>query len=216
MGVALAGCGGPEVPQNPTWMDVEPILKGECLHCHGSSAKTMGSGYRFDFYEMTSEVCGAAADALGADTPMAKSLAGLIATAIVSPDGIERPRMPPLPAEYLHDWEWQTILRWVDRPQRGIPRTGNNPPRILVDGIPAKADKTLDVTVVVEDPDGDPVVGVLKIGSETYKMDRSGSFSTRTTTAAWEPGDHGISASLCDGSASVSFALGTVAVAHSK
>lgn len=213
--VGFSACGEDrQAPDNPTWRDVEPILRGECSHCHGGSAATTGAGFRFDFYDMTKETCGDAADALGAGTPMAKALAPQIAKAITSDYPSVRPTMPPLPAEYLKQWEWQTILRWTDNPQRGVRAEDNTPPDVVVNQLAARADKFLDVGVTLEDRDGDPVVGVLKIGDQTFKMDRSGSFSTRADTSTWDPGDRQVSVVLCDGLSNVSYTLGSVNITH--
>src|SRR5262245_34066877 len=48
-----AGCADPpDVPAQPTWTEVAPILRGQCSSCHGSTADVSGAGYRFDFYDM--------------------------------------------------------------------------------------------------------------------------------------------------------------------
>jgi len=210
-----AGCGEErQSPEEPTWRDVEPILRGQCSHCHGATASTTGAGFRFDFYEMTKETCGEAASALGVDAPMARSLAPQIARAITSDYPSVRPSMPPLPAEYLDEWEWQTILRWAASPTRGVRSAANTPPNIVVNVLSPRADKFMDVAVSLEDRDGDPVVGVLLIGDQQFRMDRGGSFNTRADTSAWEPGDRKVGVVLCDGLSSVSYMLGTVNVTH--
>ena len=39
----LAGLGcAPKAVDHPTWADVQPILAGECSHCHGSTADLTG------------------------------------------------------------------------------------------------------------------------------------------------------------------------------
>src|SRR6185295_7989491 len=57
----LGGCGGPDVPEHPTWVDVEPIVRAQCTSCHGASAAITGGGTRFDFYDMSTSLCGDAA-----------------------------------------------------------------------------------------------------------------------------------------------------------
>ncbi len=217
----MIGCGSPEAPEHPTWADVQPILAGECTHCHGANAGNAGSGYRFDFFDMTTEICGDAANGMGVNVTLGKALASQISTAISTTDGSMRPDMPPLPAPFLADWEWQTILRWTADPQRGAPRGSNTPPTIRLDdvqwdalGVPV--DKTLDLSAVVDDADGDPVVGVLNIGGHSLKMDRSGSFTTRLDTSSWPAGPIAVSAVLCDGWSNVSYALGSITIAHLK
>ena len=214
----LSACARPTAPANPTWADVQPIISGECGSCHGASAVTTGAGYRFDFLDMTRDVCGAAVDAIGEGTPMAQALASQIWMDISSPPnqpGV-RPLMPPPPAPYLADWEWQTIERWVDQgaPRGDIP-PGNRPAAFRFYSSASTADRSLDITAVVADPDGDPVVGVLSIGGNPpFKMDRSGAFSAHVDTSAWTPGDQTVTAVLCDGWSNVSYRVGTVTISH--
>jgi hypothetical protein len=214
----LAGaCDRPEAPAHATWSDVQPILAGECTGCHGSTADNTGSGVRFDFYEMTTAACGDAAQAVGTDAPMASGLASEIWNAISTPSDRKnaRPLMPPEPAPSLADWEWQTIQRWVgDGAPKGDLRPGNRPPRFVFFRSDSTPDRSLDITALVEDPDGDPVVGLVKLGTTTLKMDRSGSFSAHLDTSSWAPGDVAVTAVLCDGWSNVAYAVATLTVQH--
>jgi hypothetical protein len=211
--LAGAGCDAKEAPQNPTWADVEPILRAECTGCHGATANATGGGFRFDFYDMAADPCGEAAKVL-ADVGMARSQASNIATAITTTDPDVRPRMPPLPAPYLSDEQWLTILRWTANPAKGDRPPANGAPRIRVDGTPVEAGATLDVRVVVDDPDGDPVIGVVKIGDRIAKMDRSGAFAATYDTSSWPAGTITMSAVICDGWSQVSADLLTISVKH--
>ena len=213
------GCGGPTAPAHPTWADVQPILAGECSSCHGASAAQTGNGYRFDFYDMTSAVCGPAVAVLGEGARMADALADQIWTDISTPANMPnvRPLMPPPPAPYLPSWEWQTIQKWVNdgAPRGGMP-PGNRPARFRFYNSASTADQTLDITGVVEDPDGDPVVGILNIGPLPFKMDHAGAFSTRIDTSQWPAGDLTVNAVLCDGWSNVSYAVGTLTIDHAS
>src|SRR5581483_3833332 len=73
-GAALPACGGPDVPEHPTWANVEPIVRAQCSSCHGASAAITGGGTRFDFYDMTADLCGDAVQAMDPDI----SLAGVL------------------------------------------------------------------------------------------------------------------------------------------
>lgn len=226
--IAFAGTLGcvPEPPEHPTWVDVQPILAGECVGCHGASADQLGpertgGGFRFDFYamkdDMDNEVCGEATAVLGKDKQLAKAHADAILTAISTPADKpnDRPAMPPPPAPYLHDWEWGTIRAWVnDGAKRGELAPGNRPPRFRLYHDSGPADATLDITAVTEDPDGDPVIGVLKFGDDRLAMNRAGAFSETLDTSSWTSGDRPITAVLCDGWASVTYAFGTLTVKH--
>lgn len=205
------------VPEQPTWADVEPIVRGSCTHCHGSNAKAAGSfagsTYRLDFYDMTDAVCGEAAEALR-DSALAMTWAMKMASAVTPPGSGWRPRMPPAPGTELADWERETIVRWARKPLRGAPRPENRMPTVDLVGVPETADRSLTVTAVVSDPDGEPVVGVLRVGDTRLLMDRSGSFAATLDTSSWSIGTHALSATLCDGWNNVTVDLGSVTVAH--
>ena len=79
--LAPFGCSAPSAPAKPTWADVQPIVAGQCTHCHGATASTSGSGYRFDFFDMSPEICGEASQVLGANALLPKALAALTAMA---------------------------------------------------------------------------------------------------------------------------------------
>jgi hypothetical protein len=218
------GC-APEPREHPTWVDVQPILAGECVHCHGAGADLTGSertggGFRFDFYDMKADVCGVeVAKVIGDGRALALARAGDILTAISTPADKpdERPRMPPPPAPYLHDWEWGTIQAWVnDGAPKGDLPPSNRPPRFRLYHDSGPADATLDVTAVIEDPDGDPVAGVLMFGDVPLPMNRGGAFSETLDTSSWASGDRPITAVLCDGWAKVMYAVGTVTVQHAE
>ena len=184
--------------ENPTWADAQPILRAECSGCHGATANQTGSGYRFDFYDMTDDPCGEAAAVL-TDAVLAHEQANNIALAITTTDPDVRPSMPPLPAPYLTDNEWMTILRWTANPIKGDKPASNRPPHITVEGTPNHADRSLDVNVVITDPEGDPVVGLVKVGEQVAKLDHAGAFSAQFDTSSWPAGAVNMSAVLCDG-----------------
>ncbi|HEX3697658.1 MAG TPA: hypothetical protein VH374_19960 [Polyangia bacterium] len=217
--LAAACEGAPVVPANPTWADVEPILRAECIHCHGGTAPVTGAVgdtyYRFDFYDMTTDVCGEAAQALTAPI-LGHGLAALIKVDITPPPTCERGRMPPAPALPLADWERETITRWASAPDppKGVPNRDDRRPEIQLSAPAAIVDKRLAFTAVIDDPDGESVVGILKIGDMTLLMDRPGSFAADIDTSAWANGTRPISAVLCDGWSNFSYHLGNVEIKH--
>jgi hypothetical protein len=208
-----AACGPADAPENPTWADVEPIMRAECSNCHGATASVTGSGYRFDFFDMTPDVCGKAAAVLDG-LSLAHDQRNNIVKAITTTDPDVRPIMPPVPAPYLTDDQWTTILRWTANPVKGDKPASNRAPEISVIGTPEVADKTLDVNIVVTDPEGDPVVGVLQIGDQEEKMDRAGAFSKSYDTSSWPEGSVTMSAVLCDGWTQVSVDLIGITIRH--
>jgi hypothetical protein len=220
--LAAAGCSGtPSVPEQPTWADVEPILRGECSQCHGSTAQQTGLGYRLDFFDMTAEVCGAAALALPPPTArptpgpvLAGAAADLIYQDIEPTAGGGPPKMPPQPGPLLLDWEREMLENWTDQPSKGPAPAGNRLPTIQANGIPSTVDKDLQFLVVLGDPDGDDVVGVIQVAGVTFAMNRTGSFAVDLDTSSWPNGVQQLTAVLCDGWANVSVPLGPVAVVH--
>lgn len=218
--IFVACDGAPTVPEEPTWADVEPILRAQCNHCHGASARKTGSAgalvYRFDFYDMTDAVCGEAAQALDGGPTMARGWAPLIRSSVSAKNG-GRSRMPPAPANPLADWERKTLVRWADQPfpSRGGPRANNRRPQIRISA-PKVANTRLAFAAVVDDADGESVVGVLKVANTVLKMDRAGSFSTTLETGGWAPGRYPITAVLCDGWGSSTYRLGAVEVLHDE
>jgi hypothetical protein len=217
--VTLAGCyqQSHSVPEHPTWADVEPILRADCLQCHGGSAPITASAgnriYRFDFFDLTADVCGEAAAAVDLPTFAAGSSA-LIANAITSIDRSVRPRMPPAPSPSLGDWEWRTLLRWTDNPSRGLAPTSNHPPVVQIRAETLFADKRWSIWAIVEDPDGEAAVGLLTVGDFQLKMDRPGAFIIDIDTSRWPAGEVPVHAVACDGWTNVDYALGTITVQH--
>jgi hypothetical protein len=212
-----AACSPAEtVAIQPTWSDVEPIVGGACASCHGPTAKTTGGSYRLDFYEMSTALCGDAALALDAGVILAgtASVPALMGSDIQVAAGARWPKMPPLPAPSLADWELQTIERWAKSPVKGPPPTGNRAPTISTSKLPEVANGTLAFTAVVADPDGDPVVGVVEVAGFAFLMNRSGTFAVTFDSSKWPAGTVRPTAVLCDGWAPKSYDLGPIQIAH--
>jgi hypothetical protein len=213
------GCApAPAAPEHPTWVDVEPIIRGQCTHCHGPTAAVTGSTdsavYRLDFYEMTEAVCGPAAQAV-TTTNLARAWAPLIKNDVTPPPACTRARMPPAPALGLEDWERLTLQRWSDQPDKGAPHRDNRRPDIHLSASSAVVDKALKFVAVIDDPDGEPAVGVLNIGDMIFKMDHPGAFSATVDTSAWPNGTRPISAVVCDGWDFITYSgLGNVEIKH--
>jgi hypothetical protein len=223
------GCGAPgSVPADPTWADVAPILRGECGNCHGWTAaqrpadaagvrpQDTGGGFRFDFFDVTADVCGDAALALDSTVTLAGSpLATLqIQTDVVPQNGARWPRMPPQPSSGLPSWELQTIERWAADPVKGPPPAGNHLPTVAVSQLPATANSQLAFTAIIDDPDGDPLLGVIELGDVAFLMNRQGAFAVGFDVSDFPAGTVHPIAVVCDGWARSTTDLGPLEIKH--
>lgn len=210
-----AGCGStPVEPRNPTWADVAPIFRGECNGCHGWTAPQTGSSERFDFFDVSA--CGEAALALGSGVILAGSPLATpqILTDVVPQGGDAWPRMPPQPSPTLPDWESSALERWAAQPVKGPPPPGNRPPAIAVEGYPATAAGKIAFTAILDDPDDDAAIGVIKVNGWGFLMNRTGSFAVNFDSSGWPAGPQDVTAVLCDGWTSTTIDLGPVQIKH--
>ncbi len=220
--LSVAGCGTHPVPEQPSWADVQPILRGECSQCHGSTALQTGLNYRLDFFDMTSDVCGDAARAIPpAGMPtfgpvLAAAAADLIYQDIEPTAKGGPPKMPPQPGAALYDWEREMLENWTAEPMlvQGSAPTGNHVPSIQVTQLPSTGKSDVSFIAVLSDPDGDDVVGVIEVapGQPVFAMNRTGSFAVDLDASAWPSGTTNLRAVLCDGWTNVSVPLGSLVV----
>ena len=104
LAVAGAGCGGANIPANPTWAhDVRPILVARCIHCHYATqpGEPPLDAANLDYPDFDSALAAGAVDILKLD--------GLIQ--------IRLGRMPKPPSTPLEDWQIETLTRWAKNPQ---------------------------------------------------------------------------------------------------
>lgn len=212
-----AGC-EPAAVEHPTWADVEPIVRGSCTHCHGATADVNGRSsdrvYRFDFFDVGPDTCGEASAALDAPA-MAVGLAPLIGAAVTPPSPDVRARMPPAPAPELSDRERDLLVRWAEAPLRGDPPRDDRRPRVTLDGGAEFAvDDRLDFAVLIDDPDGESVIGLLQLGDQVVRLDGPGAYRVGIRTAEWPAGSYRASATLCDGWDATRYELPAITVAH--
>jgi hypothetical protein len=221
------GCDPPVVPAEPTWADVAPIVRGNCVGCHGWTASdrppdaagvhppNTGGSLRLDFFNVTQAACGDAARAIAPTVLLAGSgVAPEIATDLVVQPGAQLPRMPPQPYPAMQGWEIETIERWTANPVKGPPPPSNRPPTIATSQLPSTVDGQFSFTAVLDDPDGDSVIGVIEAPGFEFQMDHPGAFGVSMDSSSWPPGVVYPVATLCDGWTSTTVDLGPILVQH--
>ena len=82
------------------------------------------------------------------------------------------------------------------RTRQGPPPRDNRPPTIAVTQYPATADWQLTFTAVVDDPDGDSVLGAVEANGLAFLMSRPGSFAVSFDSSTWPPGPQPVTAIL--------------------
>jgi len=185
---AALGCGTEQaVPEAPTWAgDVQPILRANCFHCHGATANFQMYGtMRWDVFDLTEEPyqrmgfekvfeevqdggnLRKVATFFGANDA---SLLGVL-TAYINPDAGEA-RMPPPPATPLSERDRAVLERWAELLKK-------QPASVLKGSHPSNNLPTIDRLqpsnqIVVQDQDGDQVLGKLDCGGVAVRIPHSG------------------------------------------
>jgi len=154
LGLAVAACGA-DVPANPTYFeDVQPILRANCVRCHGAvPSDPKIAKFRLDRYVKDDA---ATYDAWDYAQASAGGAAPMIRVAV----DLDAPAMPP---DYeLTERQREILSRWVDH---GAPKgtRDNRAPGIalVVPADPTTADQALDVTIRAWDDDGDGLIAQL-------------------------------------------------------
>ncbi|HSK03964.1 MAG TPA: hypothetical protein VK932_22075 [Kofleriaceae bacterium] len=149
--LGLAACGG-DVPASPTYFDdVQPILRANCVRCHGAvPSDPKIARFRLDRYVKRDE---ATFDAWDYAQASAAGAAPMIRVAV----DLEAPAMPPDYA--LTERQRDILARWVEQ---GAPKgtRANRAPRIelVAPADPTTADQALDASIRAWDDDGDGLV----------------------------------------------------------
>ncbi|MDX2021540.1 MAG: hypothetical protein SF187_14955 [Deltaproteobacteria bacterium] len=210
-----ASCEGPPpVKSQPTWeADVYPILQGQCLNCHGSEADRYGAGTRFDFFNLDN--CSEVEFKQKPTIQAFPSYALAILTDVTPQQEVkddkpvgpaERPKMPPLPASLIEDWQVETLKNWAkyetkDKEKaRGSRGNRNRDPKIIITSqYPDKVGDELKVSYRFEDTDGDPVIGVLKFGDAKVDLLKLSGQVTLSGFTAQSGDTLTLTADICDG-----------------
>jgi hypothetical protein len=165
-------------PASPSWdLNVYPILRGNCGHCHGATVKpeyTPTTRYDictsapFNTFFASEQLWIAGVDAMGRPIVAgANPMAGLL-TAYTKPDAPAQLRMPPPPASPLSDYEREVLQKWADVNQASCNKqTPNRKPEMKIVSMAAAVpgSNKVALTLEVSDPDGDVVYGYAKLGN---------------------------------------------------
>lgn len=206
LGLAAATCGGEDpVPASPTWVDdVEPIIRGNCAHCHsadrGADGIIKGDGNRFDISDPASYGALAPVGAIGA-----KMMLPLILSAVTR----DARRMPPAPATKLSDRAVRVLEAWAATGFARGTRTHNAKPTAALEGTPQRIGATLAVTILVKDDDGEVVVGKLTCGTAAVELPRAGRYQVTLDVVSAVPTGSPLTAELSDGQDAVTISLGS-------
>lgn len=178
LGVGLASCAPPAVPQRPSWdVDVFPILQGSCNHCHGETVGRLPNQPVSRLDICNPAVFTSAGITLATATTAIvwgaqfqnylKPVAALKET---------RAKMPPPPAPELSDYERDVLIKWGnDISEDKCNKQGRNrEPDMRVIGDPVWDGDTLKLTVEVWDPDLDQVLGKVSVGMASAIIPASG------------------------------------------
>jgi hypothetical protein len=160
LSLAVACSGEAPVPAAPTWVDdVLPILRGNCLNCHGVTASVMKlRTKRWDVCDLDAfAAVGPFADDPKAEFVSARNrLPDVFRNYLLPSLGQTRPNMPPLPDPILTDRQTQTLAAWMENPVCG--KRANN-------AKPTVSWLTKPTRFLVEDGDGDQVLGTISCGT---------------------------------------------------
>lgn len=209
---ALLACAD-SAPEAPGWAEVAPILRAQCVRCHGAPA--IGGApttFRLDRYDDTSTPTGRV---LGA-AAMAEWIASRTG------DGSMPPRGP------LADHDVTLLGNWYARrpapsadgelpPERGIAAVGNRAPTLSLEAIAELPADSLRLAYELRDPDGDLVVGelvgrqagVARVLGELH----AGRGEVVVDTALLAPGELQLWATVDDGAGPLALTTAAVPVA---
>ncbi len=194
--VVGASCAAEVPPDVPSWdLDVYPILRGSCGHCHGVTVNGMAQPLtRYD-------VCDSAAfSGKGLNVSPGATAGAILISMFVKPQA-GGARMPPPPAAPLTDYERTVLERWGKNPKcnKQVP---NRKPLLRVVQALARQGGRASVTLEVSDPDGDQVMGKAKLGGAEFVIQGSGRWPIEFNGAG---ANDRLTVSLFDGYEAVDF-----------
>lgn len=221
--VTTAACAG-EAPiaadEELNWyIDVQPILRGNCFHCHGAIPQgnegeqhLARKTFRWDICDLDAEAFADIKDLVLAGGPILSAntrARGFKDGYLEAPMG-GRETMPPPPAETLSARDKAVVLRWAALGEKAScgSRVGNLSPRAALAFRPVRSNNTMTVTLDVTDGDFDQVLGKLTCGTAEGAIRSSGRVSVALDVTDIAPGSAMLTALVSDGLARTQRNLG--------
>jgi mono/diheme cytochrome c family protein len=158
------------VPDKPTWADdVQPLLRGNCFHCHGANAKVDFDTLRWDVYDLTDPVYADLGFMPNAAFVSASTPVHVAQSIGLASDPKETTRMPPPPATRLTPREIEILQKWNDTDRAKGAHHPNHKPTISWVKKPTQ--------YLVNDADGDQVLGKLTCDGMDVPVPRNGTLT---------------------------------------
>jgi hypothetical protein len=175
----VAACSPQSPPLIPAWdLDVYPILRGSCSHCHGSTTRTgamaTSPSSRYDICTSAPIDMAFKPENITVGSPGASPMAGVFAL-YTDPNGMNPGmRMPPPPASPLTEYELTVLGRWAN------PKVANasckksvvnqKPTAKLISQFQVPGTDRVAVILEADDPDGDQVFGYVRLGNSALQV----------------------------------------------
>jgi hypothetical protein len=193
-------CGAKEPPAVPRWdLDVRPLLRGSCSHCHGATVKPPATPTtRYDICSSAPFNAAFSAEGLailGKDPAGMPILGGasVMAGQLVAQTGTAVPdtlRMPPPPAGPLYEYEQKLLQKWQTAGGASCDKERpNGKPTVRIVKAPTLEMGKVVVTLQAGDPDDDEIFGYVKLGNADLQVIPGAGRRTFTFEGV-QPGDN--------------------------
>jgi hypothetical protein len=221
--LALSACAA-DVPSQPTFQDVQPIVAANCIRCHAypaiggapSSCAADTSGVRWCGFRLDSYDDVIVDDGDPADPTDDVGVRGAASVAAIIPARVSDPRRPMPPRFPLDDLERETLIVWArGEPPSRDPRPGNLAPMIELEATSAGA--LVELRYALDDEDGDLVVGTLRARGAGGDVHLIAPIQSGRDELTWDAtgvaaGSYALEAWVDDGGGGMTLAAGSIDV----